>query len=141
MRNLDIEYCKNEIELRGLEFKASTIYILPESISSEYDMLNEFAPELRNYLNYNGFNCEIVSREEHRFMAMRDSEIILPIIFGIPSAVISGLLVNWISSRFSTENNLRCEITKVSSNGEYSNIKVSGTKNDVIDVLNNLKED
>jgi hypothetical protein len=136
---IDISEIKDTLAERGIDFNDNVVYIMPESSNAEYDLINEHSPDLNKVLKAAGMQSLVVRGKNHKYLALRSADIILPLIIGIPSGVIANFITGWIKESFDADKKIRLRYVK-EVNGKYKEITIEGTSDEVKDILNDLKE-
>ena len=137
--NYDIEKAVNELEARGFSFSDETVYLYPEIINSEQDILNEYTPDISKLLKSEDINVVVVKNKAASYLATRDASIILPLIIGIPFSILANVISSWIMSNFNSNDSIKLKFVKKNNEGNYKKIEIEGSPQEVKEIISELK--
>ena len=136
---VDINEIKTMLHNRKIDFSEGVAYIMPESSNEEMDLINEYSPDLSKDLIASGIQSVVVRGDRYNYLALRSSDIILPLIFGIPFAVFANFITGWIKDNLDEDKKIRLKYIK-ETNGKYTEIMIEGSGDEVNEILDRLKE-
>ncbi|MDE2194693.1 hypothetical protein [Pseudomonas sp.] len=137
--DIDIKSYINAISDRKISYEENVAYIMPEGSADGVDVLNEFSPDLRKDLKEFGVKAVVVKGEAHTYQALRSADIILPLIFGIPFAVLANFLTDWLRQNIAKDKTVSVKFIK--KDGEnYKEIIIEGSGVEVESIINSLKD-
>ena len=119
------------------------IYIMPESRSKEFDLLNKYSADLKKFAAKENITCELVHGNEYKYLELKDSDVILPFTVSFSASAVYDLIKSFITRSFPRDtNNLQVKInTKRKKNLFYEKIEISGKPEGVLKALELLKND
>lgn len=136
---IDINSYLKQISDRKIICEENVAYLMPEGSADGIDILNEHSPDLRKDLEEFGVNAVVVKGNEHTYQALRSADIILPLILGIPFAVLANFLTDWLRSNIEKDKTVSVRFIK--KDGEkYKEITIEGLGKDVEKIIDSLKE-
>lgn len=124
---------------RDIDFNDGVAYIMPESFEENIDLINEYSPDIRKDFQEQGIDSVVVKGANHRYLALRDADIILPLIFGIPFAVFANFITAWIQNNLSSDKTIRVKYVK-EENGKYKELLIEGSSSEVNEIIESLKD-
>lgn len=136
---IDIEYYLEEISNRKIGHEQDVAYIMPEGSADGVDILNEYSPDLRKDLKEFGVKAIVVKGEVHTYQALRSADIILPLIFGIPFAILANFLTDWLKKNIPKDKTVSVKFIKKEGTS-YKKIVVEGSAAEVESIINSLKD-
>lgn len=139
INEIDIKVVESILSARNIELHEGVAYILPESSDDGVDIINEYAPDLKKYFKDSGIESVVVKGEQHKYLALRSADIILPLIYGIPFCVFANFLTDWIKDNLEESKKIRVKYIKEEGD-KYKEIIIEGTGSEVVEVLDRLKE-
>lgn len=137
--DFDIATIEKTLTSRGIEFNSDQVYIMPESTSDEFDLINENTPDIYKILKSAGVDAVVVKGENIKYLGLRDDSILLPLIIGIPFSILANYLTVWLQSKFSSDKEVQLEIV-IRKEKIYKKIKIKGKTNDVVKIINEMKD-
>ncbi|MBO1249934.1 hypothetical protein J1777_08890 [Comamonas denitrificans] len=136
---INIDSYIKAISDRKIIYEENVAYIMPEGSADGIDILNEYSPDLRKDLEEFGVNSVVVKGDEHTYKALRSADIILPLILGIPFAVLANFLTDWLRSNI--EKGKTVSVKFIKKDGEkYKEITIEGLGEDVEKIIESLKD-
>lgn len=135
---IDIDSYIKKISDRKIIYEENVAYIMPEFSDGEFDVLNEYTPDLIKDLRNIGIKSIAVKGEKYTYKAFRSADIILPLIFGIPFAVIANFLTDWLQKNIEKNKTVSVRVIRKEEE-KYEEVVVEGTGEKVTEILNNLK--
>lgn len=137
--DIDIECYLMEISSRKISREEDVAYIMPEGSADGVDILNEYSPDLRKDFKEFGVKAVVVKGETHTYQALRSADIILPLILGIPFAILANFLTDWLKKNIPKDKTVSVKFIKKEGDN-YKKIVVEGSAAEVESIINSLKD-
>ncbi|MGE8517047.1 MAG: hypothetical protein ACN6OM_10565 [Alcaligenes nematophilus] len=136
---INIDSYIKAISDRKITYEENVAYIMPEGSADGIDILNEYSPDLRKDLEEFGVNSVVVKGDKHTYKALRSADIILPLILGIPFAVLANFLTDWLRSNIERGKTVSVKFIKKDGK-KYKEITIEGLGEDVEKIIESLKD-
>ena len=147
--NVEIEEITSHplLEMLSTDEIRERVCIMPESVSNEDYILNEYAPDFNKIAHKENIPSKLIisdDDEKNQFLDLKDADILLPFIISISAAfcydLIKAFVLRYVSDFIGKTIKARI-ITKRKRNSKYEKIELKGDAESVIKALEVLRND
>lgn len=136
----------DSIKKRDIDYESGVIYILPEYIDDEKDVLNGLTPNINKILLLDNENCRIVyNKDNFTYLTLNDVDIVFPLLFDISIGLVANIIVYYIDKiikKNRNESNIKVKfISKENKKEKYKQYEIEGNVESVIETLKILEKE